>query len=98
MKDPDNRIRQLSQEFFEAELEEYGDVVQPSGQEDKTLKSLLTHLAEGRRCFSLLDIGCGIGYVAMAAKALFPDAEVIGIDISPAIIAKAREIDSAASS
>ncbi len=95
MKDPDNRIRQLSQEFFEAELEEYGDVVQPSGQEDKTLKSLLTHLAEGRRCFSLLDIGCGIGYVAMAAKALFPDAEVIGIDISPAIIAKAREIDSA---
>jgi len=95
MKDPDNRIRQLSQEFFEAELEEYGDVVQPSGQEGKYLNSLLTQLAAGGRgSFSILDIGCGIGYVAMAAKALFPDAEVIGVDISPAIIAKAKELDS----
>ena len=94
MKDPDNRIRQLSQKFFESELEEYGDVIQPSGQEDKYLHSLLTHLAAGRCSFSLLDIGCGIGYVAMATKALFPDAEVVGIDISPAIIAKAKELDS----
>ena len=94
MKDPDNRIRQLSQKFFESELEEYGDVIQPSGQEDKYLHSLLTHLAAGRRSFSLLDRGCGIGYVAMATKALFPDAEVIGTDISPTIIARAREIDS----
>lgn len=94
MKDPDNRIRQLSQEFFESELEEYGDVVQPSGQEAKYLNSLLTQLAAERPSFSLLDIGCGIGYVAMATKALFPDAEVVGIDISPDIIAKAMEHDS----
>ncbi len=90
----DNRIRQLSQQFFEAELEEYGDVIQPSGQEDKYLHSLLTHLASERRSFSLLDIGCGIGYVAMATKALFPAAEVVGIDISPAVIAKAEQLDS----
>ncbi len=94
MKDPDNRIRQLSQEFFEAELEEYGDVVQPSGQEGQFLKSLLTQLAAERRSFSLLDIGCGIGYVAMAVKTLFPDADVFGVDISPAIIGRAKELDS----
>jgi len=90
----DKRIRQLSQQFFEAELAEYGDVIQPSGQEDKYLHSLLSHLAAGRRSFNLLDIGCGIGYVAMATKALFPDAEVVGIDISPAVIAKAKQLDS----
>ncbi len=90
----ENKTRQLSQQFFEAELEEYGDVIQPSGQDDKYLHSLLTHLAAERRSFSLLDIGCGIGYVAMAVKTLFPDAEVFGIDISPAIIGKAKELDS----
>ena len=89
----DNKIRQLSQQFFEAELEEYGDVIQPSGQDDKYLHSLLTHLAAERRSFSLLDIGCGIGYVAMASKALFPDAEVVGIDISSSVIAKAKQLD-----
>ncbi len=94
MKDPDNRIRQLSQEFCESELEEYGDDVQPSGQEGKYLNSLLTQLAAERRSFSLLDIGCGIGYVAMAVKTLFPDADVFGVDISPAIIGRAKELDS----
>ena len=90
----DTKIRRLSQQFFEAELAEYGDVIQPSGQDDKYLHSLLTHLAAERRSFSLLDIGCGIGYVAMATKALFPDAEVVGVDVSPAVVAEAKQLDS----
>jgi len=93
MEQSDSQIRQLSQGFFEDELRRYGDVVPPSGQDDETLKCLLTLLIDGRKVFDLLDIGCGIGYVARATKALYPEANVLGTDISQTIIAKARELD-----
>lgn len=41
----------------------------------------------------LVDIGCGTGIVASHMKRLFPQAAVWGLDISPKVIARARELD-----
>lgn len=97
MNESEEKIRQLSQRFFEEELKHYGDVVPPSGQDDSHLVNLLKILADGKKCFSLLDIGCGIGYVAKTVKTLYPRSKVFGIDISPKIIAKAKKADSSKS-
>ncbi len=93
MNESDEKIRQLSQQFFEEELKHYGDVVPPSGQDDVYLVNLLKILGGGKDRFSLLDIGCGIGYVAKTIKILYPESSICGIDISPQIIAKAKKAD-----
>jgi ubiquinone/menaquinone biosynthesis C-methylase UbiE len=93
MENSDEKLRELSRQFFEQELEQYGDVVPPSGQDDQHLHTLLRNLVVARKAFALLDIGCGIGYVARAVKAARPEAEVFGVDISPSIIVKAKELD-----
>lgn len=41
--------------------------------------------------FRALDIGCGAGGTSLALAAARPDAEILGIDLSPALIATARE-------
>ena len=93
INESDERIRQLSQQFFEEELERYGDVVPPSGQDDVYLVNLLKILVGDKDSYSLLDIGCGIGYVAKTIKVLYPESYICGIDISPQIIMKAQESD-----
>jgi trans-aconitate 2-methyltransferase len=45
-------------------------------------------LAVARRC---IDVGCGPGNSTELVAARFPDAEVSGLDSSPAMIAKAKE-------
>ena len=39
----------------------------------------------------ILDVGCGTGYLTMKMAAMFPQAEVIGIDIAPGMIAEAKK-------
>ncbi|MDD4178629.1 MAG: malonyl-ACP O-methyltransferase BioC [Candidatus Margulisbacteria bacterium] len=39
---------------------------------------------------SILDLGCGTGYLTRRLAALFPKAEVIGIDIAPGMIEEAQ--------
>lgn len=41
--------------------------------------------------FRALDIGCGAGATTLALAAVRPDAAILGIDLSPALIATARE-------
>ncbi len=53
---------------------------------EKTLD--LARLAEGE---SVLDIGCGTGTLAIAAKRRVGQAAVVGVDASPEMIARARK-------
>jgi SAM-dependent methyltransferase len=91
MRGFDKNIRKLSQEFFEAELRDYGDVIPPSGQDASTLLELLHGAIPSNDDFHCLDIGCGLGYAARAVKRLSPGAKVFGVDISKAVIERARE-------
>lgn len=52
-----------------------------------------SRLASGGR---VLDVGCGVGRVALALAAAYPSAEVVGIDPDPDSIAKARQSAAAA--
>jgi SAM-dependent methyltransferase len=38
----------------------------------------------------ILDLGCGLGRLAIPLAALYPDVEVIGVDISPVMLAQAE--------
>jgi trans-aconitate 2-methyltransferase len=40
-----------------------------------------------------VDLGCGAGALFPALRARFPDARLIGVDLSPAMLAKARVVD-----
>lgn len=42
----------------------------------------------------VLDAGCGTGYALGSLRALYPDAELIGLDISAQMVARARETHS----
>jgi trans-aconitate 2-methyltransferase len=42
-------------------------------------------------CSHILDLGCGIGDLAAVLADIAPQASIIGIDISPSMIAKAQE-------
>lgn len=45
----------------------------------------------GRQFTQVLDVGCGAGELALAIGRGRPDAKVIGVDVSPALVTAARE-------
>ncbi len=49
---------------------------------------------KGKQAGSVLDLACGTGHYARAFARRFPDAEICGIDISPAMLGKAQRIAS----
>ena len=85
-------IRKRSQAFFEAELDRYKDVSPPSIQDDDRTRRLLESLPVSPES-KLIDIGCGTGNVASLLKQLYPQVTVCGLDISPKVIARAKELD-----
>ncbi|MDQ3701746.1 MAG: class I SAM-dependent methyltransferase, partial [Chloroflexota bacterium] len=48
----------------------------------------LRHLRSGMR---VLDVGCGPGSITLGLAAAVSPAEVIGLDVEPGVIARARE-------
>lgn len=61
---------------------------------DRALTGLTRRLLEriaGLPGRTVLDIGCGAGELALAIAAARPDATVIGVDISPDLVAEARK-------
>ena len=85
-------IRKRSQAFFEAELDRYKDVSPPSIQDDDRTRRLLESLPVSPES-KLIDIGCGTGNVAALLRQLYPQVTVCGLDISPKVIARAKELD-----
>ncbi|MCC6708239.1 MAG: class I SAM-dependent methyltransferase [Gammaproteobacteria bacterium] len=59
----------------------------------KQLPEVSAALSNGGR---MLDVGCGRGFVVLAVKKAFPDAECIGVDPDAASIAEARTSAAAA--
>lgn len=45
----------------------------------------------GERFHQVLDVGCGAGELSLAIARGRPDAQVIGVDVSPALVTAARE-------
>ena len=60
------------------------------GERNKPIFDLLSHVPV-REPGRVLDIGCGPGNSTGMLKRAFPEAELIGIDNSPNMIAKAKE-------
>ena len=75
----------------------YGDVwAEEWRRTDRTLapvnEALVARAAAGRGGrVRILDIGCGAGATSLALGEALPEAEVTGIDLSPTLIAAARE-------
>jgi release factor glutamine methyltransferase len=59
--------------------------------ETETLVERALALAEGIERPRILDVGVGSGAIALALKDECPDAEVVGVDVSPGALALARE-------
>jgi 2-polyprenyl-3-methyl-5-hydroxy-6-metoxy-1,4-benzoquinol methylase len=64
-----------------------------TGQWLETLPGMVDRLAQGGR---VLDVGCGVGRVAIAIARGYPDCEVTGLDPNAASIAQARSAAAAA--
>ena len=59
---------------------------------ERRFRERLLHLARLQRGESVLDVGCGTGTLATAAKRVVgPEGEVHGVDASPEMIARARK-------
>ena len=43
-------------------------------------------------CEKILDVGCGSGMSTLAVKNRFPNAEIVGVDLSSAMLEKAKEL------
>jgi 2-polyprenyl-3-methyl-5-hydroxy-6-metoxy-1,4-benzoquinol methylase len=54
-------------------------------------RSMFELLALARPVASVLEVGCGEGHVTARLASFFPEARVLGSDLSPGIIAGARE-------
>src|SRR6185437_4158919 len=58
---------------------------------ERALRERMLSLAQLERGDSVLDVGCGTGTLAMAAKRqVGPTGQVLGIDPSPEMLARAR--------
>jgi len=60
------------------------------GMREVTFKRRLIEQAKIKPVFRVLDLGCGTGTLTILVKQIHPEAEVIGIDGDPRILAIAR--------
>jgi SAM-dependent methyltransferase len=58
---------------------------------ERAVKGALLDSARLDDAQRLLDVGCGTGTFALAAKLRYPELEVVGVDPDPAVLARARD-------
>jgi len=54
-------------------------------------KRLLSKIGEGHRIHTILEVGCGTGYLTQLLMDRFPEAHITGLDIAEGMINQARE-------
>jgi len=54
-------------------------------------KQLLSKIEEGHSIHSILEVGCGTGYLTQLLIDLFPEADITGLDIAEGMINQARK-------
>jgi SAM-dependent methyltransferase len=77
------------------ELQRLGEELQLGHRVAALLRPVVEALREGSGRVRVVDVGCGLGFVvrAMAAScALGPDAELVGVDLNPVLVAEARRL------
>lgn len=78
------------------ELQRLGEELQFSRRVAAQLEPLIDQLrGRGHRQLRVVDVGCGLGYVvrALAAhRSLGDDVELVGVDLNPVLVAKARHL------
>jgi len=95
MKDQKKRTTAEIGAYFNGEVERFSDLAkgQASIKDARLMMDILAEaasvLASGAR--EILDIGCGAGNQTLNLLRVFPDARCTLLDISPAMLAKARE-------
>ncbi|MCG7199030.1 malonyl-ACP O-methyltransferase BioC [Marinobacter pelagius] len=95
-------IRTPPESLGRAELAAKRDIAREFGRASKTYEqasrlqrrmgdAMLARLAEENLApRTILDLGCGTGWFTRKLQALFPEARVVGVDLSPGMIEKAR--------
>ncbi|HEX6101884.1 MAG TPA: methyltransferase domain-containing protein, partial [Alphaproteobacteria bacterium] len=61
-----------------------------AGERMRPALDLLQRIPDGTVAGRIVDLGCGTGEITLALKARWPQAEVMGLDSSAAMLEKAR--------
>jgi SAM-dependent methyltransferase len=91
-----DRLRDRARAYYESRLREHG--VSPrgvdwnSGESQELRFRQLAKVLEGDRSGSVLDYGCGYGALALYLRSVGHCGGYCGFDVSPAMIAAARQV------
>ncbi len=66
------------------------DIIMPPVMRESTIKPRLVEQMKIKKGYRILDLGCGTATLTIMIKKAQPEAEVIGLDIDPKILAFAR--------
>lgn len=81
--------RQQMRESFNKAAQSYD---QAAILQRRVADQLLQNLRQTQRpAQRILDLGCGTGYLSAGLRDLYPDAELIALDIAPAMLQQARQ-------
>jgi release factor glutamine methyltransferase len=78
------------QDFWDLRLKVTPDVLIPRADSETLIEAAQSHFTGNEEAQRISDLGTGSGALLLAALSLFPDAEGVGIDASPAALAVAQ--------
>ena len=78
-------------EFWSLDFRVTPDTLDPRPDSETLVDAVLEHTVGGKRSLRVLDLGTGTGCLLLAILSELPNAAGVGVDISPAALAVARE-------